>query len=307
MSLQENRPAEGQPNLTAESPSQQGEPWLHRFYAECGREITLSMNTLHTINTWAVSLIIGLLSALAIIRHFPNVISYALLILGTTLVLRFFIRSLLAYTNLERFNRLQSAALRVLRAESRTEADIQQFDEVLERLYYSWASPLEKRRLLWSNAKLAGFTYLFFALLLVTVWAAVTLHSAWQAQLLTVVAAAILIFEAYLFFNSPYFRYVPPRQPEEFGPRQAEPLRQAQPATLAHEAEPQAPIRQQRGSDRPLPQRLTSIWIEVHKWLPIVLYWSALITALSLVVALNWPDVKLALQDAWDGEPRITP
>jgi hypothetical protein len=255
--------------------------WVARFYAECGREISLSMNTLHTLNSWAVTVILALLSTLAVIRHFPNVISYGLLILGASLVLRFFIRSLLAYTNLERFNRLQSAALMLLRSPDPDADDVARFDEVLDRLYYQWACPLPKWRLVWSNAKLAGFSYLFAALALVTVWTGLALRNLWQAQLLSLGGLAIVLGEAYLFFRAPYFRHVPSPTQETFGPRP-----------------------EQSSGSIPTMKALVH-WLRRNALA--LGYWGLLGVLAAVIVAMNWHGIQSTVRNAWDAEPAVLP
>jgi len=234
------------------------------------------MSTLHTINNWSVTLILGLLTALAIIRNFPNVISYALLIVGTSLVLRFFVRSMLAYTNLERFNQLQAAALKALQSD-----DTELLNERLARLYHRWACPVSRSRLIWSVAKLGGFTYLFAALLAVTVGAGLMLREAWQAQLLSVFGSAILAGEAFLFFNSPYFRYEPPPNDRIFGPVREQPV-------STHEC-------------------WRAVLAKARTALPAVLYWIAILAALGLVIAFSSDEIWSAVEDAWDSEPQILP
>lgn len=241
----------------------------------------MSMQTLHTVNYWTVSVILGLLSALALIGSYPNVVSYAVLIGGTSLVLRFFVRSLIAYSNLERFNRLQRAALSLLQADQPSEQDVRAFHQQVDRLYHRWSCPVSKWRLIWSNSKLAGFTYLFVALVAVAAWTGVALREAWQAQFLSVAGLAILSAEIFLFVNSPYFRYEVPPATEMFGPSGEQP--------------PPAEGLMKRAAS------------ELYRRLPALVYWVVVFAAMAVVAGLNWGELRSAIEDTLNWNPRITP
>lgn len=177
--------------------------WVQDFYHECGREISLSLTNLHTISSWTITAGIGLISALVLLGDFPNVASYGLLALGAILLLRFFVRSLLAYDNLERWNRLQRAALTYL--QDSTSGNLNNLQSLIESLYRRWRSPLSRWELIRANAVLTGSGYVLLAVLSIFVYAAVALRREWEAQLITVGALAVLIWELYWLVNSHHF------------------------------------------------------------------------------------------------------
>lgn len=179
--------------------------WVQDFYHECGREIGTNLANLHTISSWTLTGGAALVSALVIEGGFPDLPSYALLVLGTALFIRFLVRSMLVYGNVERFNKLQKAALKYLR--SGKDEDMQQLDELIERLYEKWESPVPVLQLINSNGVLVGSAYVFSVLLAAIAYSAVVLRTRWEAQLITYLGVAVLGTEVLLFVSSRYFTH----------------------------------------------------------------------------------------------------
>src|SRR5205085_1120241 len=98
--------------------------WLERFYAECGREITLSYTVLNQANTWTTTLFAALVAAIAIngadynsnppTLYYPNLILWFYAVLSWVVMLRFFVRASLPLAYLYKWNSLQAAAGKVL-------------------------------------------------------------------------------------------------------------------------------------------------------------------------------------------------
>ena len=94
--------------------------WIMIFYEECGREINLAYSTLNQTNNWAIVIFIASISAIVAIfnnNSSNNQITYrinipilVISILIFSLNIRFFIRAVLCYINLKRWNLFQCSA-----------------------------------------------------------------------------------------------------------------------------------------------------------------------------------------------------
>src|SRR5258708_13880256 len=85
--------------------------WIDTFYKECGREVTLAYTTLNQMKNWAMTVAAAALSGLAFgtkSADYPNKYMFVGVVIVYVFVLRFYIRAMLCYINLCRWNRLQS-------------------------------------------------------------------------------------------------------------------------------------------------------------------------------------------------------
>ncbi len=207
-------PAPSDPNFDA---------WIDNFYKECGREVTLAYTTLNQMQNWAVGMIAASIAATValtkVISGQPNVdfqITVPLFIVAVIAYvynLRFFIRAILCYINLIRWNTLQNDIVRYkigrsLHLESQTELSHEQNLEKLVmdiRTYYlEWLSPINRSTQLFSNLKL-GFYLIFAFPLLFVIIGVLSLWSSNIVKGFTVFAAFDTFLEFYDFTSSRYF------------------------------------------------------------------------------------------------------
>jgi hypothetical protein len=146
-------------------------------YENAGREITQAFNTMNSNMTLVAGTLAALLGALGAGElfagdgrpsGFPEFSSVSLLVLALAfpLVVRFFVRSLIAYQNLLRFNSVQTAAWRFLAGEISWEA--YQFHQ---KVYvHEWKSPKTLWQLIVENLKY-GYFWIFVAATLPVAWA----------------------------------------------------------------------------------------------------------------------------------------
>jgi hypothetical protein len=163
------------PNVPIESPD--FTDWLEHFYKECGREVTLAYTTLNQMKNWAVLIVGAIVSAVVAVQkstasgqnndipiYFGAVIAYVF-------TLRFFVRAILCYINLVRWNNLQDAivALKVVHPSPRKGTNAKTLDQLksellkkIDDLYFKWSAPsrLTRPAQLFANLKL-GFGLLF--------------------------------------------------------------------------------------------------------------------------------------------------
>lgn len=189
--------------------------WVDTFYKECGREVTLAYTTLNQMKNWAMTVAAAALSGLAFgasSSTYPNKYMFVGVVIVYVFVLRFYIRAILCYINLCRWNRLQSdcVELRLLPRQyegkpgkSQEEVDTQ-FREDLQNYYYRWLSPIDRKTQLLSNLKL-GFGLVFALTLFFFLWGLLNLWHDRLVKALLVFSVGTTIVEFNDFFKSSFF------------------------------------------------------------------------------------------------------
>lgn len=193
----------------------------HAAYQNAGREITQAFSTLNfntALAAGVLATVLGTLGAGELFAPAPeggpasndavptlSVVSNFVLALSAPLLIRFFIRTMLGYQNLIRFNRIQRAAWDYMAGNLGWAA----FSYV-ERMYGSvdeWRSPMSLRRLIKSNLEY-GFFWVFMALLIPLVWSYISI---WELATVRWVSLGIVsvafIWELILFLTHrlPFF------------------------------------------------------------------------------------------------------
>jgi hypothetical protein len=209
-----NPPAGGEPPQPSEPPW--NIDWVDTFYRECGREVTLAYTTLNQMKNWAMTIAAAALSGLAFgtsSASYPNKYMFVGVVIVYVFVLRFYVRAILCYINLVRWNKLQSdcVELRLLprRVKNndppKTRMALEgQFKEDLQNYYFRWLSPIDRKTQLLSNLKL-GFGLVFALTIFFFLWGLINL---WQERLvkaLLVFSVGTTIVELNDFFKSSFF------------------------------------------------------------------------------------------------------
>src|SRR6266436_4969605 len=132
--------------------------WLEHFYKECGREVTLAYTTLNQMKNWAVLIVAAVVSAVVAVQRTGlgqpqnDVAMYIGALIAYVFTLRFFVRAVLCYINLIRWNNLQRSivAYKIAKPTSDNAKTFRQLkDELLEKidqLYFGWHAPPELTR-----------------------------------------------------------------------------------------------------------------------------------------------------------------
>lgn len=201
--------------------SEEVSKWLETFYKECGREITLAYTTLNQMKNWAMLATAAFFSAVAALSkddvvggHF-EIKTAALIGAVITYVfnLRFFIRAILCYINLVRFNTLQTDIIsltllqRAPRAgqQPRTQQELRaKLSEDIRNLLHGWLSPIDRKTQLLSNLKL-GFALFLSIPLFFAIIGGVHLWSDPLARGLIVFAIGDTLVELTDFWRSTFF------------------------------------------------------------------------------------------------------
>lgn len=196
--------------------------WLEHFYKECGREITLAYTTLNQMKNWAMVIVAALISAIVTLNKTStaqqtetdsvNVAVLLVAVVAYVFSLRFFIRAILCYINLVRWNNLQSSIVS-LKLIPKPQNGIQVLTEEIRRAhllgeivnyYHNWASPIDRKTQLVSNLKL-GFALMLALPLFFILVAAVNLWGNYLAFGLLAFALGSSIVEFQDFARSSFF------------------------------------------------------------------------------------------------------
>jgi hypothetical protein len=199
--------------------------WLRDFYKECGREATLAYTTLNQMKNWAITVQGAIVAAVAAFgksitlapgESLANALAFPFAVGGTlayVFTLRFFVRAMLCYTNLLRWNTLQTSILqaKLLPRDARPgiapPTDAERLDSLrqnIQNYYYRWRSPIDRLKQLSSNLKL-GFGILAVIPPIMLLWSAIL---AWDISFVRAMAAFALgatVIEGEDFFTSPFF------------------------------------------------------------------------------------------------------
>jgi hypothetical protein len=207
-----------------EKPPRLTNEWFLEFYKECGREITLAYTTLNQMQNWAIVILGISISAVvalcppstSVSNNIPFSITMPIFIVATitfAFILRFFIRAILCYINLTRWNTLQSDLLKLnmLSPTPRPEELPLNQDQLKTTLlsdidvyYYFWKSPIDRKTQILSNLQL-GFALIIFLPLLFVILGAINLWGSSFARGLTIFTIGNVLVEGYDFVNSPFF------------------------------------------------------------------------------------------------------
>lgn len=196
--------------------------WLRDFYKECGREATLAYTTLNQMKNWAITVQGAIIAAVAAFARTSGTSSETVAfpvavgsVLAYVFTLRFFVRAILCYINLSRWNTLQAAVveLKLVPRDRSPQLTPEQLEDRLrghiQNLYHRWLSPspLDRTSQIASNLKL-GFGILMTVPTLMIIWSGSLLWGDSLVRGLIVFAAGATMIEAIDFFTSSYFNTV---------------------------------------------------------------------------------------------------
>lgn len=189
--------------------------WVETFYKECGREVTLAYTTLNQMKNWAMTVAAAALSGLAFgtsSSTYPNKYMFVGVVIVYVFVLRFYIRAILCYINLCRWNTLQRDCieLRLLQKEydarlPRSQEELEtQFRDDVQNYYHRWLSPIDRKTQLLSNLKL-GFGLVFALTIFFFLWGLLNLWHERLVRALLVFSVGTTVVEFNDFFKSTFF------------------------------------------------------------------------------------------------------
>lgn len=186
-------------------------------YQDAGREVTQQFSTLYSNLTLASGLLTALLAVLGAGELFKgssaptqlaprtiagipalSPVSLIVLVLVFPLLVRFLVRSMIAYNNLLRFNKIRDASWKFLQGQSQW----RDFSSTYCLYQLKWKSPETVLKSIWSNMKY-GYMWLFAVFVAAIVWGFVTTTGGWRFRLIAGVALILgLGWEAWSLNNS---------------------------------------------------------------------------------------------------------
>lgn len=188
--------------------------FLKEFYKECGREVTLAYTTLNQMKNWAIVVTAAIGAAVAsILKASPNATEFdnaKLIFVGSMLAylftVRFFVRAIICYVNLLRWNRLQSDILRMkLECDSKcTRSTTELEGEIktsIDLYYHRWLSTIGRWDQITSNLKL-GFGLLLVLPVVVMVWSGFISWESCYTRTATLFVVGGTIIEIYEFMTT---------------------------------------------------------------------------------------------------------
>jgi hypothetical protein len=208
-------------SIAIESP--EFDQWIEHFYKECGREVTLAYTTLNQMKNWAVLIVAAVVSAVLALQKLvatdaaPNDLPIFIgAIISYVFTLRFFVRAILCYINLVRWNNLQNSivAFKVAQpspvGESQPKTQQELKNEVLlkiDELYFRWRAPerLTRGAQLLANLKLGFGLLLALPLFFGVVVGIHVIRSSQLALGITTFAIGYTIVELVDFLSSSWF------------------------------------------------------------------------------------------------------
>ncbi len=201
------------PNTNAGMKDDDG--WLENFYRECGREVTLAYTTLNQMKNWAIVIAGAVISGLAFSGsaqkgEYPNLPMFVGTVIVYIFILRFYVRAILCYTNLLRWNKLQSDCIELKLLKSSRNQHLSD-EQIRQRLaddirfhYFELLPTVNRKTQLLSILKL-GFYPLFTLALFFLLQGAIILWSNPVVKGLAVFAVFTTVLEGYDFFTSGFF------------------------------------------------------------------------------------------------------
>jgi len=184
--------------------------WLDTYYAEVGREIGVASSQLHQTTNWSIGITMAAVSAIALSKGpYPQPWTMAAVVVAFILVLRFFVRSCLAYVNLDKWNKVHRAITeyRLGLSSDQREACLSRIEQAISAYHIQWHSPRPIGKLLWSNLKL-GYLHLFLILLALLGVGIITAPCDAVNWILLAAWAVCVVYEVILFPRKTYFKYV---------------------------------------------------------------------------------------------------
>lgn len=189
------------------------EKWLEHFYKECGREATLAYTTLNQMKNWAVLIVGAALSAVVTISKggAANAERDAAIFVGAAVAyvfaLRFFIRAIICYDNLIRWNNLQKAIVSYKLVPDKTPGmSAEELKEKIRQLYHGWRVPshMTRPKQLRDNLKLGFGLLLLFPIVFAAAFAGHVVATYFGAAV-TFFCVGYTVVELSDFIRSPLF------------------------------------------------------------------------------------------------------
>lgn len=186
--------------------------WLDIYYTEVGREIGVASSQFHDTTNWSIGITTAAVSAIVLSdQPYPQVWTLGLAVVAFVLLIRFFLRTCLAYANLTKWSKLHRL-ITEYRLSDNTSKKQHLKDKILRSIEFyhiKWQSSEPIHSILWSNLKL-GYLYMFLILSFLCVWGfGQAQWDQWTTWMLFIFWSASIIYEVVIFPRKTYLCYTP--------------------------------------------------------------------------------------------------
>jgi hypothetical protein len=199
------------------------EKFIPNYYDQCGREISLAMDTINSNQNWTITLITAIIAGLILLGFQPSIWTWSLLVIGLALTIRYFVRTCVAYSHLIRWNIMRNKINDVyLFAENKDEEKnraLKELSNAIENYDKKWLLPMRRRDLILSNLKY-GYYYAFFSIILLMAYSLYSVYVntgfsgpiSMQILAVGILGVLVVLWEIRGFFDFPYFKVKLPGQ-----------------------------------------------------------------------------------------------
>lgn len=184
--------------------------WRQAYLAEVGREIDNASSQLHETTNWSIGVVAAAISAVALATTaYPTRWTLAAVAIAWIFAVRFFVRSCIAYSYLDRWSKIRRAMVRLhlLSRDENKQAYESEFEQAIDLYDVKWKSATPLPSLIWSNLKL-GYLQLFGVTLSLLLYGLFNSDSKdWMTWAVVTVVVIDLLYEIAIFPSNTYLQY----------------------------------------------------------------------------------------------------
>lgn len=187
--------------------------WLCIFYDRVTDQFALSRQSLHNTHQWAISLALGIVTAVFTIggkkNPFPNELGLLIILLSFPLLLRFFIRSCLECAIQHRFITLRDA-LDIYFSRDRKKRKLMKpyLIEAINTYYINFKSSRKLGKIAWENLRLA-YLWIFILWIGLIVWGGISAQITKNLLIVFLIVLVFVVYEIISFFCYERLKYKP--------------------------------------------------------------------------------------------------
>jgi len=187
--------------------------WLLLFYDRVTNLFTLSRESMHNTHQWAISLALGIVTAVFTVggkeNPFPNELGLIIILLSFPLLLRFFIRSCLECAIQYRFMKIRDV-LDIYFSENRKKRKLMKpyLIEVINTYYLEFQSPRKLWKVVWDNLRLA-YLWIFILWIGLIIWGGISVQKTMSLYIVLLIVLVFVVYEIVSFLCYERLKYQP--------------------------------------------------------------------------------------------------
>lgn len=186
------------------------EKWLHDYYLRITALYNVSRQSLHNTHQWAITLTLAVITAIFTLDKeagYPNENGLLILLIGSPLLVRFFIRSCLEYAIQLKFQIIRDELDRLFLSSEKTVSSFVRLKKVIETYYFEFRSPQELRIIMKNNLKLA-YSWILIVWIGLILWGFISLGIDCKSFFILIIVLVFIVYEFVSIFKYPKLKYV---------------------------------------------------------------------------------------------------